>query len=235
MNYMLMVTPTTSLKVASSPSAYFRSEQFQQLLSAVGEIAFLGERLISDLSEQSSSIPDVVLLDADEVQCEEICSLVRANARSKVVVFCSNCPADNLSQFVTCGVAACCTKELTADALSMALSATQRGGFWMDSKIALSFRGAIDGRDTAEPTDSLLVKTKVVGLQTLEKLRNSMTQRDRDVLRMVAAGATNREIAEKLFISVSTVKASVSKVLEILRVNDRTEAAVIATKYGVIR
>lgn len=61
-----------------------------------------------------------------------------------------------------------------------------------------------------------------------------LTDREREVLKLLASGKRNNEIAEKLFISEKTVKNHVSSILFKLHANDRTEAALYATKHGLV-
>jgi len=70
----------------------------------------------------------------------------------------------------------------------------------------------------------------------LEKHREvfaELTRREMEILEMVGHGARNREIAEALFLSERTVKNHVSSILSKLQVNSRTEAALLANKYGL--
>jgi DNA-binding NarL/FixJ family response regulator len=62
---------------------------------------------------------------------------------------------------------------------------------------------------------------------------DALTPRERDVLRLIARGASNKQIAAELFLSLGTVKGYVSVVLEKLRVADRTTAALLATRHGL--
>lgn len=57
-----------------------------------------------------------------------------------------------------------------------------------------------------------------------------LTQREREVLRLLAEGLTNRAIAEKLSVSIETIKSHVHHIMQKMQVNDRTQAAVIATR-----
>lgn len=61
-----------------------------------------------------------------------------------------------------------------------------------------------------------------------------LTQREIDVLRAVADGNRNRDIAEKLFISEETVKVHIKHIMEKLHANDRTDAVAIGVRRGII-
>ena len=61
-----------------------------------------------------------------------------------------------------------------------------------------------------------------------------LTQREVEVLRLIAQGHTNRQIAQSLFVSVSTVKKNVQRIISKLEVSDRTQAAVKANALGLL-
>ena len=65
-------------------------------------------------------------------------------------------------------------------------------------------------------------------------LGDNLTERERDVLLLVGQGMSNSEIAERLFLSEGTVRNYVSAVLAKLQVADRTQAAVLAVKHGLV-
>lgn len=66
------------------------------------------------------------------------------------------------------------------------------------------------------------------------KLFSTLTDREIEVLKQVATGKRNREIAEELYISEKTVKNHISNILFKLHVNDRTEAAMLAARQGLV-
>jgi len=66
-----------------------------------------------------------------------------------------------------------------------------------------------------------------------EKIRSQLTEREIEILKLIAAGASNSEIAEKLFISEGTVKNHVSRILATLQVRDRVQAAILALQNGL--
>ncbi|NKE63788.1 response regulator transcription factor, partial [Lentzea sp. PSKA42] len=61
-----------------------------------------------------------------------------------------------------------------------------------------------------------------------------VTDRETEVLRLIASGATNREIAARLFLSEGTVKNHISRILSRLGLRDRTQAALYARDHGVL-
>src|SRR5207302_6042283 len=63
---------------------------------------------------------------------------------------------------------------------------------------------------------------------------DELTQRELDVLRLVAEGKTNAEIAQSLFVSVGTVKVHVERIINTLGVSDRTQAAVRGVELGCL-
>ena len=62
-----------------------------------------------------------------------------------------------------------------------------------------------------------------------------LSERELDVLKLIAEGRNNAEIAERLVISEKTVKSHVSNILDKLHLEDRTQAAVYAWREGVVR
>src|SRR5262249_51924346 len=68
-----------------------------------------------------------------------------------------------------------------------------------------------------------------------ESAAHGLSDRELDVLRLLVAGKTNREIARELILSISTVKTHVEHVIAKLDVADRAQAAVKATRLGIVR
>jgi NarL family two-component system response regulator LiaR len=62
-----------------------------------------------------------------------------------------------------------------------------------------------------------------------------LTEREQEVLALIAEGLSNREIAQRVFISEKTVKTHVSSILGKLNLDDRTQAAIYALKHGGIK
>ena len=65
-------------------------------------------------------------------------------------------------------------------------------------------------------------------------LHQDLTNREMEVLYLIADGLSNQEIADKLFITLKTVKTHVSNILSKLEVSDRTQATIYAFKHNMI-
>jgi DNA-binding NarL/FixJ family response regulator len=70
-------------------------------------------------------------------------------------------------------------------------------------------------------------------LEEVRRLVQTLTVREEEVLRLVATGANNKEISQRLFISELTVKMHLASIFRKLQVNDRTKAAILALKAGL--
>jgi len=102
-------------------------------------------------------------------------------------------------------------------------------------EIVKAVRGTVEGKSFVDPgvAGKLLgqVASKQVQPETL--LTSRLTEREVDVLRLIARGFNNPDIAAELHLSEGTVRNHVSAILSKLEVSDRTQAAVIAIQHGL--
>jgi DNA-binding NarL/FixJ family response regulator len=95
-----------------------------------------------------------------------------------------------------------------------------------------AIRAAADGKPTLHPEAQARLMRKLTSQPEPSPL-DELTDRERDVLRLIARGSSNKAIAKTLFLSVGTVKGYVSAILAKLGVTDRTQAALIAVRHGL--
>lgn len=102
-------------------------------------------------------------------------------------------------------------------------------------KIIEAIRGTMDGKSFLDPAVAGKLMNQVVSnqKQPASILAEKLTERELDVLRLLAKGFPNSEIASQLHLSEGTVRNHVSAILEKLGVSDRTQAAVIAIQHGL--
>lgn len=114
-----------------------------------------------------------------------------------------------LSEAVRAGAAGYILKYATAQQITVAIREVLVGEYWLDPEV-----------------------TKKWVLRHI--LSEPLTKREREVLRLIARGLTNQQIADNLFVTPSNVKKHVGAVLTKLRVSDRTQAAIKANKLGLL-
>ncbi|MDV6379097.1 response regulator transcription factor [Sporosarcina sp. GW1-11] len=94
-------------------------------------------------------------------------------------------------------------------------------------RVADAIRETMQGQTVLEPEVTSKMMTKMRGGQTHE-LYEDLTERELEVLLLLAQGKSNQEIADELFIALKTVKTHVSNILSKLEVQDRTQAVIYA-------
>jgi DNA-binding NarL/FixJ family response regulator len=130
-----------------------------------------------------------------------------------------------------------CMKNIEIGRLKEAVEATNQGSAWIDPVIAnIVLRQLKQEASTTDVNGNR--KTITIGAvePEYEQVLNNypLTEREREVLECIVSGCTNIEIAQKLYITVGTVKTHVRNILEKLCANDRTEAAVRALRSGIV-
>lgn len=102
------------------------------------------------------------------------------------------------------------------------------------SEIADAIRSTHKGQSVLEPevTDKMMTRMKEKNKRALHE---QLTNREREILLLIATGKTNQEIADQLFIGLKTVKTHVSNILGKLEIQDRTQAAIYAYKHELVK
>ena len=97
-------------------------------------------------------------------------------------------------------------------------------------------KGTVSGEAHIDPAvgGKILEKLAKPGSTVGTNLGEELSEREIDVLRLIAQGFSNKEIAESLHLSQGTVRNYVSAILAKLEVSDRTQAAVLAIKYEIV-
>jgi two-component system, NarL family, response regulator LiaR len=102
------------------------------------------------------------------------------------------------------------------------------------SEIADAVRKTYNGQSILEPEVTGKMMTKM-RKKTVTELHEELTNRELEILLLMAQGKTNQEIADELFIALKTVKTHVSNILGKLEVQDRTQAVIYAFKHDLVK
>jgi DNA-binding NarL/FixJ family response regulator len=133
-----------------------------------------------------------------------------------------------------------CTKEIETVDLIHAIQETQAGNAWIDPTIATlvlrQVKSQVKATEKASPAAPNTVEIRSVEPEYAQIIETyPLTERELEVLELIVAGCSNAEIAEKLYVTVGTVKTHVRNLLNKLGASDRTQAAVRALRSGLIR
>ena len=103
-------------------------------------------------------------------------------------------------------------------------------------EVIRAIRTVASGSSVLDPamTGKVLNQFKVMAEASEKNNRSGLTEREIEILTLIADGASNREIGDKLFLSEKTIKNYVTSIFQKLQMNDRTQAAVYALQHGLI-
>ena len=167
--------------------------------------------------------PDVVLMDIRMPVLDGIAATakLRAGAEPPVILVLTTFDEDEvLWGAIEAGAAGFVLKDSSAEDLIAAVRAVAGGGAWFDPGVAPRVLGEY--------------RRLVAPAAREEERLDSLTEREQEVLRMVARGATNSEIAAELYLAETTVKTHIGNIFMKLGVRDRAAAIVFAYDHGVV-
>jgi NarL family two-component system response regulator LiaR len=166
-------------------------------------------------------VPDVILMDlimpgVDGVEATR--QVKNVSPRTQIIVLTSYHEDEHIFPALQAGATSYILKDVALDELAEAI---QR---------------AAQGEATLHPRVATRVIQELAGARHVElNPFTELTDREMDVLKLIANGLGNSEIAEQLVISEHTVKGHVSNILSKLHLADRTQAAVYAWRQGIVR
>jgi NarL family two-component system response regulator LiaR len=166
-------------------------------------------------------VPDVILMDLtmpgmDGVEATR--QVKNISPRTQVIVLTSYHEDEHIFPALQAGATSYILKDVTMDELAEAIQRTAQGEATLHPRVAARVIQELHG-------------AKHLELNPFTEL----TDREMEVLKLIAKGLGNSEIAEQLVISEHTVKGHVSNILSKLHLADRTQAAVYAWREGIIR
>ncbi|MDU5710111.1 MAG: response regulator transcription factor [Lacticaseibacillus rhamnosus] len=161
--------------------------------------------------------PDIILMDLvmpvkDGIEATK--EILKAWPQARIIILTSFIDDAKVYPAMEAGAASYILKTATAE------------------EIAKAIRQTASGERVLEPQ----VTTKMMNrMNHPQPQYDELTNREREVLQLIAQGKSNQEIATELFITLKTVKTHVSNILAKLDVEDRTQVAIYALKHGLVK
>ncbi len=181
-------------------------------LEVIGE-ASDGREAVAKVSQRS---PDVILMDLvmpemDGVEATK--KIIQDNPEGKILILTSFSEEERIIQAIKAGATGYLIKDASPDELVGAIRDVYRGESTLDPKVAGTVLRSMQNEEEGSSDD--------------------LTERETEVLELVAEGLPNDDIADKLYISERTVRSHVSNILGKLDLANRTQAALYAVRKGI--
>ena len=213
--------------------------QHRENIQVVGE-AISGLQGLKLLEETK---PDVAIIDIGLPMIDGI-ELVRRFQQNrgedplatKILMLTMHKTPEQVLAAFSAGADSYCMKDISVDKLVEAIYSTREGNHWLDPEIA----NIVLQQVRQNVPVGAAAGTKTVIIQGVDReyhqlLENApLTAREREILDLIVAGCSNAQIAERLYITIGTVKTHVRNILNKLSVDDRTQAAVLALRSGLV-
>jgi DNA-binding NarL/FixJ family response regulator len=230
--------PVEPIRVLLVDDQALLRESFKRLLELVDGgitvvgVAADGQEALTAMERLSNTgtAPHVVLMDVRMPRLNGVEATRQIVARwpeTRVVILSTFDDEELIVSGLRAGARGYLLKDTSSEALVRAIHAAVRGETPIQPEVASKLVAHVArpaGEATAPAGGSPATESALAG---------DLTEREREILRLVARGASNREVGETLFITEGTVKNHVSNILSKLGLRDRTQAAVYAHEHGL--
>ena len=180
-------------------------------------------RCTEALNAAARELPDIIVLDLDlgaESGLDCLPGLLAAAATARVVVLTGVRDSALHRQAIRLGAMGLVLKEKAVDELLQAIEKVHAGEVWLESTMVASVLGEMTRTRTLPAVDPETAKL------------TSLTEREREVVTLVGQGLRNRQIAERLYISETTVRHHLTAIFAKLAVHDRLELVIYAYRHN---
>src|SRR5579862_4610556 len=170
--------------------------------------------------------PDVLLLDLKMPGLDGLATLQRLQAaknKTRVIVLTASDDKNEFVQAMKLGTSGIVLKQTATELLIKSIRKVHAGEIWLDSHTTAAVM-----RQFSSPMDSA-----PLGGSGRDRDRSPLSQREREIVVLVAQGFKNKEMAEKMFISEQTVKNHLHNIFDKLGVSDRLELALYAIHKNI--
>jgi two-component system nitrate/nitrite response regulator NarL len=178
-------------------------------------------RQVLDVLQQFE--PDILLLDLKMPGLDGLATLQRlqiAKNKTRVIVLTASDDKNEFVQAMKLGTSGIVLKQTATELLIKSIRKVHAGEIWLDSHTTAAVIRQFVANDEAPPPQQQAAPR--------DRERSPLSQREREIVALVAQGFKNKEMAEKMFISEQTVKNHLHNIFDKLGVSDRLELALYA-------
>jgi DNA-binding NarL/FixJ family response regulator len=209
-----------------------------QMLDAPADLEVVGEATDGRDAVELCHVlqPDLVLMDISMPVMGglEATRTIKAEfPKTSVLVLTAHAEHGLLLESVRAGATGYILKGCHPNHLLDAVRRILGGGTPLDQELAMQVIRDLDGGQLQQQ-DAQVSGVPAEEPRLAPLLSRPLTDRELEVLKLLAQGRTNREIARELLLSLGTVKAYVQRIIAKMEVSDRTQAAVKATELGIL-
>lgn len=166
-------------------------------------------------------ISDIKLFDSNGIELTRI--IKNEHSSTKVIIVSTSKDEDIILASLAIGAVGYVLKNNFNNELKNIIKMVMKGEFHLDLEIAKMAFSSLPCPNTKD----------LENLYENKRLKNSLTERELEVLKLLTDGKTNQEIAKEIIISTNTAKAHVGSILTKLNVEDRVQAAVMAVRANL--
>ncbi|HEY7123222.1 MAG TPA: response regulator transcription factor [Ktedonobacterales bacterium] len=227
---------TSTVRVLVADDQQLMRDGIASLLSIQDGIEVVGTAANGqEAIEQALALqPDVVLMDVRMPVLDGVAAtaqILRQLPECQVLMLTTFDDDEYVIEALRAGASGYLLKDIPAQHLAQAIQAVHRHIYQLDPSVARRVVASLAGQASADSRQPASFQaTSNTAASTIKP--GLLTEREIEVLRLIAQGATNREIAERLVISEGTVKNHISNILGRLGLRDRTQAAIYARERG---
>ena len=220
----------TRISVLIAEDHPFTRQTLSYEFKRIPEIEFLGilGNGLEVVNYVKTRTPDVILMDIDMPVLDGIKAteeIKKFNDKIKIVMLTAHSEKEKVLDAFSCGANGYCVKNAKTPELLDVIKIVNDNGIWFDKQIANYIFEILKTIDVEKAKNEVKAKT----------IKDyNITERERNILKLMADGYTNAQIAEELVISHNTVKNHVASIINKFSLKDRTQVALFAIKNNLL-
>lgn len=219
------------IRVALADDQRLLREGLRIILDAAPDITVVGvaEDGLDAIALAAKEQPDVMLLDIRMPRCDGIEAtprILQASPHTRVLLLTTFDMPDLVIEGMRAGASGFLLKDSSAEQLTAAVRAAAEGQVLLQGQSAAGLLAGLarpPSAETAQPEPPAMPAQDF-----------GLTDREQDVLRLIARGMSNAEIAQELVVSEATVKTHINHIFAKLGARDRAQALVLAQQYKLV-